>query len=57
LSKKWNRIGEIREGNILPFKIILKRKKEKKKKVIPSGLGVLKARFSSKILPEWVEIL
>ena len=33
------------------------KEKREKKKVILSGLGVLKARFSSKILPEWVEIL
>ena len=55
--KKWNRNWEIKEGNFLSIKIFLKRKKEKKKKAIKSGLGVLKARFSSKILPEWVEIL
>ena len=39
------------------FQNHFEKKKEKKKKAIPSGLGVLKARFSSKILPEWVEIL
>jgi len=57
LSKKWNRIEKIEEGVLVQIQCFLKRKKEKKKKAIPSGLGVLKTRFSSKILPEWVEIL
>jgi len=57
LSKKMNQNYKIEEVVLVQIQCFLKRKKEKKKKAIRSGLGVLKARFSSKILPEWVEIL
>jgi len=52
-----NQNYKIEEVVLVQIQCFLKRKKEKKKKAILSGLGVLKARFSSKILPEWVEIL
>ena len=51
-SKLLNRVSGFGSNS----KLFSKEKREKKKAILP-GLGVLKARFWSKILPEWVEIL
>jgi len=49
-------LGKSEKGIFFLSKLSSKEKREKKKAILP-GLGVLKARFWSKILPEWVEIL
>ena len=42
---------------LVQIQYFFEKKKREKKESHSFRIGVLKARFSSKILPEWVEIL